>query len=186
MPGAKTRLENVLSAGARAALSLSLLRRVYAALRAVDGMEDVVVMTPDPRTRGVIAERGIPAIVDPCPGLNAALTQLIRERGRSSAVAVVAADLPLVRPADIAALLEAARSGAFVLAPSKEGTGTNAMVVPARMPLRTAYGAASRVAHRRAAEGLGREVVEVRRPGLAFDLDTEADLLAFAATLTPY
>jgi 2-phospho-L-lactate/phosphoenolpyruvate guanylyltransferase len=178
LSGAKSRLEGVLSAGARAALSLALLRNVCAALTAVATVESVVVMTPDAATRAQAAAWGIPTLIDPCPGLNAALAKLVRDAARSCAVLVVAADLPLLRPADVVALLAAGRHGRLVLAPSKEGTGTNAVVVPPGMPFHPAYGAGSLSAHRRGARSLGYEVVEVRRPGLAFDVDTEADLLA--------
>jgi 2-phospho-L-lactate guanylyltransferase (CobY/MobA/RfbA family) len=49
------------------------------------------------------------------------------------------------------------------------------------MMFRPAYGAASLAAHREGARKLGYELTEVRRPGLAFDVDTEADLIALGA-----
>lgn len=178
LAGAKSRLEGVLSANARTALSVALLRNVCAAVRAAAGVESVVVMTPDPATRAQAAAWGIPALTDPSPGLNAALAQVVRDAARSCAVLVVAADLPLLRPDDVAALLAAGRSGRLVLAPSKEGTGTNAVLVPPGMTFHPAYGVGSLTAHRRGARSLGYDVVEIRRPGLAFDVDTEADLRA--------
>lgn len=186
LSGAKSRLEGVLSAGARTALSLALLSHVCDALKAVPDVERIVVMTPDPAARAQAAVWGVPSRLDPCPGLNAALGQAIRDGARSDALLVLAADLPLLRPADVEALLAAARSGRLVLAPSKEGTGTNAVVIPPGMAFHPAYGTGSLAAHRRGARSLGQDVVEVRRPGLAFDVDTEADLLAvrYCETLT--
>ncbi|HEV2438596.1 MAG TPA: 2-phospho-L-lactate guanylyltransferase [bacterium] len=178
LAGAKSRLEGALSADARTALSVALLRTVCAALRAAGGVESIVVMTPDPATRAQAAAWGIAALIDPGPGLNAALAQVVRDAARSCAVLVVAADLPLLRPDDVASLLAAGRPGRLVLAPSKEGTGTNAVVVPPGMTFHPAYGAGSLSAHRRGARSLGYDVVEIRRPGLAFDVDTEADLRA--------
>lgn len=178
LSGAKSRLEGVLSARERTALSLALLRNVCGALRAVPDVESVFVMTPDAAAQAAASEWGVPSLVDPCPGLNAALEQIVRDGTRSFAVLVVAADLPLLRPADVAALLAAARPGRLVLAPSKEGTGTNAVVIPAGIAFHPAYGTGSLAAHRHGARTRGHEVVEVRRPGLAFDLDTEADLLS--------
>jgi 2-phospho-L-lactate guanylyltransferase len=178
LSGAKSRLEGVLSAPGRAALSLALLRNVCAALRAVPGVEGIVVMTPDPAARAKAAAWGVSALVDPSPGLNAALGQVVRDGAREYALLVVAADLPLLKPADVVALLAAARSGCLVLAPSKEGTGTNAVVVPPGTVFQPAYGTGSLAAHHRGARSLGLDVVEVRRPGLAFDVDTEADFLA--------
>ncbi len=179
LSGAKSRLDGVLSAGARVALSLALLRNVCAALKAVADVESVLVMTPDPAARARAAAWGIATLIDPCPGLNAALAQAVRDAAvRSCAVLVVAADLPLLGPADVAALLAAGGDGSLVLAPSKEGTGTNAVVIPPGMMFHPAYGTGSLSAHHRGARALGHDVVEVRRPGLAFDVDTEADLRA--------
>ncbi|HEV2282072.1 MAG TPA: 2-phospho-L-lactate guanylyltransferase [bacterium] len=178
LSGAKSRLEGVLSAAGRAALSLALLRHVCAALRAVPGVESVVVMTPDYTARAAAAAWGVGSVIDPRPGLNASLGQVVRDGAREYALLVVAADLPLLTPDDVVALLAPARRGRLVLAPSKEGTGTNAVVVPPGTAFQPAYGTASLAAHRRGARALGLDVVEVRRPGLAFDVDTEADFLA--------
>src|SRR5579864_5195603 len=111
LSGAKSRLDGVLSADARAALSLALLRNVCASLRAVAEVEGVVVMTPDAATQARAAAWGLSTLIDPCPGLNAALAQAVRDAARSCAVVIVAADLPLLRPADVAALLAAGERG---------------------------------------------------------------------------
>ena len=176
--GAKRRLEGVLSAAGRAALSVAALSHVCATLKAAPSVESVVVMTPDAAARAQAAAWGIPVLADPRPGFNDALEQAIRDGGALHAVLVVAADLPLLAPSDVEAMLAVARPGRLVLAPSKEGTGTNAVVVPPGMAFHPAYGAGSLFVHRRGARAGGHEVVEVRRPGLAFDLDTEADLRA--------
>lgn len=178
LSAAKSRLEGMLSARERAALSVALLRNVCAALKAVPSIERVVVMTPDAAAQAAAAAWGIASLADPCPGLNAALAQVVRDAAASYTVLIVAADLPLLRPADVAAMLAAAQRGRLVLAPSKEGTGTNAVVVAQGTAFHPAYGAGSLAAHHRGARSLGQDVVEVRRPGLAFDVDTEADLVA--------
>lgn len=175
---AKSRLEGALSAADRAALSLAVLSHVCAALKAAPSVERIVVMTPDPAARRQAAAWGIPAIPDRRPGLNDALEQAMRNGGAPHAVLIVAADLPLLAPEDVEALLRSAGPGRLVLAPSKEGTGTNAVAVPPGMVFHPAYGGGSLWAHRRAARAGGHEVVEVRRPGLAFDLDTQEDLRA--------
>ena len=181
LSAAKSRLCRVLSARERADLSLALLRHVCTVLRAIADVEAIVVMTPDPEVRAQAARWGVPTRPDPRPEFNRALSEAIAETaGRAHAVVVVAADLPLLRPADVAALLAAGARGRLVLAPSKEGTGTNAVVVPPGLRFHAAYGPGSLAAHRRAARALGAEALEVRRPGLAFDLDTESDLLALA------
>jgi len=179
---AKSRLASALSAPARAALSLALVRTVCATLRAVPGVEDITIMTPDLNVQAQAAAWGVRAILDPHPELNAALAEaFLRLAGRSHGILVVAADLPFLRPADVIALLAAGRARSLALAPSKDG-GTNAMLVPPGVTsFRPAYGTGSLAAHRRRSRALGLETVEVRRPGLAFDVDTEADLLSVRA-----
>jgi len=182
---AKSRLRQVLSARARASLSLALLERVCTALRAGIGIETVVVMTPDPVVAAFAAARGVRAVPDPAPALNAALAEAFRPLSRCSrGILVISADLPLVQAADIAAIVAAADPRALVVAPSKDTTGTNALLLPSTGAFRPAFGQASLAAHRHRAQAVGLRVVLLRRPGLAFDLDTPADLAAlrFAQT----
>jgi 2-phospho-L-lactate guanylyltransferase len=176
---AKSRLGGVLPPGPRAELSLALLRGVCAALRAVPEVDEVVVMTPDRAVRAQAADWGVRSVTDPGPGLNAALAAVVNGGNDARpATLIVAADLPLLRAADVTAMLAAGRSGAVVVAPSKEGTGTNAMLLPPGAPFEPAYGPGSLAEHRRRARRAGCPVVEVCRPGFAFDLDTEADWAA--------
>ena len=117
---------------------------------------------------------------DPRAGLNLALAEAFHSlAGKAHGLLVVAADLPLLRPADIMALLASGRTDALALGPSKEGIGTNAMLMPPGVTLHPAYGDGSLAAHRHHARILGLRIVNVVRPGLAFDLDTEADLRLF-------
>lgn len=182
---AKSRLGGVLPAGARAALSLALLERVCAVLRASMGIEDVVVMTPDPVVGAFAAARGVRTVPDPTPGLNAALAEVFRPLSRGSrGILVISADLPLLQPVDIAAIVAAADPRTLVVAPSKDTVGTNALLLPSTVVFRPAFGQASLAAHRHRAEALGLRAVLLRRPGLAFDLDTPADLAALRSAQT--
>ncbi|HKN47329.1 MAG TPA: 2-phospho-L-lactate guanylyltransferase [Candidatus Polarisedimenticolia bacterium] len=181
---AKSRLAVALSPEARGALSLALLRTVCAALRAVPAIEEVAVVTPDPTVRAWADARGIRTLVDHGGGLNAALGAAFEALAASSrAVLVIASDLPLLEPMDVAALLSFGARDAVVLAPSKDGLGTNAMLLPPGARLRPAYGGASLFAHRRAAAAGGLRAVLVRRPGLALDVDEPADLAYVAGAL---
>ena len=178
---AKSRIAGSAEPHRRAALSLALLQRVCAALRATPGVEDVVIMTPDPAVHAFARASGIGAVTDASPSFNDALGHaLLVEAGRTPnrAALIVSADLPLLMPADVRAALAAGAGGVLVIAPSKDGTGTNGLLLPPGVRLRPAFGPGSRVRHRRLGEALGRRVVELFRPGLAFDLDTPADLAA--------
>jgi 2-phospho-L-lactate/phosphoenolpyruvate guanylyltransferase len=179
LTAAKSRLGDVLRPDARAALSLTMLRTVCASLRAASAMEQVIVMTPDPDVRAFAAAAGIRSVPDPCAGFNEALVEVIRSLPtRSHAVLIIAADLPLLRPVDIAAILAAGTARTAVLAPARDGTGTNALLVPPATAVRPAFGPASLTLHRARTRALGLRFAEVNRTGLAFDLDTPADLVS--------
>jgi 2-phospho-L-lactate guanylyltransferase (CobY/MobA/RfbA family) len=62
------------------------------------------------------------------------------------------------------------------IAPDRAGTGTNGLALRPPDALGFAFGTDSLAAHREAAGDAGVALVEVHRPGLAFDLDTPADL----------
>ena len=174
---AKGRLSGVLSRPARAQLSLRLLQSVCRTLTAVDSVEGVTVMTPDPDVQRHAARWGVRATVDPRPDLNGALAALLAGlAGPDHGLLVVAADLPLLRPSDVAALIALGAPRNVVLAPSKDGTGTNALLLPPGVAILPAYGPGSLFAHRERARHLGLGVVEIRRPGLGYDVDTPEDL----------
>ena len=174
---AKGRLSAVLSRAARAQLSLRLLQSVCRALGAVDAVKSVTVMTPDPDVQRHAACWGVQATMDPRPDLNAALAVLLAGlAGPDHGLLVVAADLPLLRPSDVAALIARGAPRNVVLAASKDGTGTNALLLPPGVAMAPAYGPGSLFAHRERARHLGLSLVEIRRPGLGFDIDTPEDL----------
>lgn len=178
---AKRRLAPLLSPSARAGLSLYLLQHVCLVLRAVPEVEEVVIMTSDPTVRCCAARWGVRACADRAPDLNTALACAITSAsvaGPRRGILVLAADLPWLHPAEATALLRLGTPKTLVIAPSKDGAGTNALLVPPGLSFRPAYGERSRAAHRRKAGEAGLEVIEVHRPGLAFDLDTPDDLRA--------
>jgi 2-phospho-L-lactate/phosphoenolpyruvate guanylyltransferase len=179
LAAAKSRLEKHLPPDARAALSLRLLSIVCASLRAASAVEEVIVMTPDPRVRAFAAAAGVQSVWDPCAGFNEALVEVIRALpAHSHAIVIMAADLPLLRPADVTAFVAAGTPRTAVLAPARDGTGTNALLVPPAAAVRPAFGPASLMLPRARARERGLRVAEVRRTGLAFDLDTPADLIS--------
>jgi len=98
------------------------------------------------------------------------------------AALVLTADLPLARPEDLDAIVAAAPPGpGAVLAPSRDGTGTNALLLvpPGAVPPRLGPGSLAR--HLAEAARAGLAAVLLERPGLALDVDTPADLAALRA-----
>ena len=105
-----------------------------------------------------------------------------RLAGDGAAMLTLPADIPLVRPADIARLLAACGEGpAFAIVPAHDGLGSNAVLcAPADLvPLR--FGGASFAPHLAAARARGLDPLILDLPRIALDLDEAADLAAFLA-----
>ncbi|MEI6203652.1 MAG: DUF2064 domain-containing protein, partial [Enhydrobacter sp.] len=121
--------------------------------------------------------------------LNADVTEAARlvEREGASHLLLVMADLPYLAADDIAALIEAGRDNAVVIAEAKDG-GTNAMLLTPPTVLEFAFAThrPSATFHAESARRAGIEPVILRRPGLARDIDTPADLAALVADHPAY
>ena len=161
-PTAKRRLAHVLRADERASLVVDLLSHVVEVL-ATAGLR-IVVLSPEP-----IEIEGAELWTDEAPGLNAAITAAL---GRLGAPAlVVHADLPLLSPADVQALLD--DDADIVIARSYDG-GTNGLLM--RTLIRPAFGVGSAAMHadRARRDGLRAKVLDI--PGFALDVDDEVGL----------
>jgi 2-phospho-L-lactate/phosphoenolpyruvate guanylyltransferase len=186
---AKQRLAGVLAPGERRALFAAMVEDVLGALAASRGLAGILVVTRDPLARRLADRYGARVLLDAdsC-GHTAATTlgaQALAGEGAAGMVQLPA-DLPLLRPEDVAAVLAAHREApAVTLAPSRDGRGSNAVACspPDVLPLR--FGDDSFVPHLQAARRLGIEPQVVSRPGLALDVDTPGDLAAFLATPSP-
>jgi len=94
----------------------------------------------------------------------------------AGALLTISADLPLLTPGDIDVMVERSTRFDVVLAPSMDGTGTNAML--ARPPLVVPYlfGVNSLEKHLRAARLRGLSANLYASRGLALDIDTIEDV----------
>jgi 2-phospho-L-lactate/phosphoenolpyruvate guanylyltransferase len=183
LAGALGRLGGVLRPAERAALQLAMLGDVLRACREAP-LAGTLVVTADPRAAERARAEGAGVVADHRPprGMNAAVARGLRAaaaRGAERAL-VLMADLPLARGEDLAAMLGAAPAGAgALLVPSREGTGTNALLLAPPDALAPALGPGSLARHRAQAEARGLPAPLLARPGLALDVDTPEDLEAF-------
>jgi len=168
---AKSRLAPVLDAAGRRALSQQMLDHVLGVVR---GAGLPVRIAGDNQGKG---------------DLNADVTAAARlvESEGASHLLLVMADLPYLGAADIAALIEAGRDNAVVIAEAKDG-GTNAMLLAPPTVLEFAFAThrPSATFHAESARRAGIEPLILRRPGLARDIDTPADLAALVADHPAY
>jgi 2-phospho-L-lactate guanylyltransferase len=181
---AKTRLRPVTEGLGRAGhdeLVLALLADTVAAAMDCPAVASVLVVTDDPAATGVVRNLGALVVPDePDRGLNPALDHGFSVAG-AGAVAALSSDLPALRPAELAAALDAARRAAtsaprcFVA--DAQGTGTT-LLTALGVPLDPRFGVASAAAHRAS----GAHPLAGPWPGLLQDVDTADDLDA-AVTL---
>jgi 2-phospho-L-lactate guanylyltransferase len=177
LAAAKTRLAPVLDDGEREGLARRLLEQVLGVAHEACG--DVVVITPSEALEPLVAAAGARLVVQRGLGLNAGLEQARREAIADgvTTLLILHGDLPNLGADDIAALLEALPEGGGVaIAPDRAGTGTNGLALRPPDAIGFGFGVGSLGAHAAKAEEAGVALAEVHRPGLAFDLDTPADL----------
>lgn len=172
----KGRLDGLLDGAARAALTRAVAARVAAACRGAGAVTAVV--TADPGVRRWAEQLGLEVITEPSPGgLDRAAAAAAAEAGRRGlAWCVVHADLPLLTPAEVAAVAGGAGPDRVALAPSRDG-GTN--LAAGAGPFDFAYGPGSFARHLTLARH--RQLLVVIRAGTVLDLDTPEDLRTAAA-----
>lgn len=180
---AKTRLASILSPEERRELCLAMLRDVLSALRSAEHLAGITVVTADATIAETARTLGAEVVAEQTTGQNAALEAgmaYCRERGASE-VLIVSADLPLLCPATVEQLLAQAHQSEqnhlVLLAPSRDGTGTNAMLQRPPGVIPFLFGINSLQQHQQAAAERGVQVDLVQVDGLAFDVDLPADLI---------
>jgi 2-phospho-L-lactate guanylyltransferase len=178
---AKQRLAPVLAPADRRALMTAMIEDGFAAARAATAPERVFVVTADAgiaaaaegfgwtvlrETEQVSESASVDAAARRCAELG--VTALLR----------LPLDLPVVRGADIDAVFAAAAEADVVMVPSRDGTGTNAILrrPPALFP--SHFGPDSLRKHRAEADAAGARAVLLENAGIAMDVDDEADLRA--------
>lgn len=178
---AKGRMAAELDPALRGELVAWMLGRVLAACTASEVIGEILVIAGDGAAADLVGPGPARVLVEPRPGLQHALAAADATTAGRPATLVVAADLPLVLAADLDAVWGAATGDrCVVVAPTRDG-GTGALL---RLPggiIATAYGPGSAAAHLALAAAAGVAAVRVERAGLAFDVDTPAQLAELAA-----
>ncbi len=179
---AKSRLADTASDGLRPGLALAFAQDTVAAALACPAVKDVAVVTDDALAGRELGSLGAHIVTDePRGGLNAALAHaaaLVRAARPESAVAALNADLPALRPLELARVLDAAAEFPRAFLPDAAAIGTTLLTAREGEELRPAFGTDSRARHRAsgAAEITLDAVDSVRQ-----DVDTGDDLRAALA-----
>ncbi|MBO1335891.1 2-phospho-L-lactate guanylyltransferase [Streptomyces sp. VRA16 Mangrove soil] len=179
---AKSRLAPAAGDALRPDLALAFAQDTVAAAMACTAVRDVVVVTDDGRAGRELAALGARIVPDaPQAGLNAALAHgeaAVRATRPQAPVAALNADLPALRPAELALVLASAAAFPRAFLPDAAGIGTTLLSAAPGAELLPAFGTASRARHRAsgAAELPLAGVDSVRQ-----DVDTGGDLRAALA-----
>ncbi len=172
---AKSRLTGI-SPAVRRELALAFAADTVAAALRCPAIDRVVVVTNDDVAARRLAELGAETVPDtPDAGLNPAVAHAAADVRTSSAdarVAVLSADLPALRPVDLAGLLGSALPPRWFV-PDCAGDGTTMLGAAAPHDLAPAFGPHSRESHR--ASGAV-ELGDAALIRLRLDVDTATDL----------
>jgi 2-phospho-L-lactate guanylyltransferase len=180
---AKRRLEGALASGARRALAEAMFSDVLTALRRVDAIDQIIVVSADPGAQRIAEGYGARAIDDPAEsGQDQAVVRaagVAHELGAAQ-VLCLAGDCPLIDPRELETLLGKPRTAErfVVLVPDRHGTGTNGLLLSPPDALEPRYGPGSFARHLELAQagGVPAEVAEIA--SIALDVDTPDDLTA--------
>lgn len=165
--GGKSRLP----ADLRVEVALAMLGDVLEA--AATYAERVRLVTDDQAATLVATGLGAEIVDDPGGGQGAAVLTALA--GVDGVCLVVNADVPRVRPSDLAALAIPPRAGAVAIVAAADDT-TNALGLPFAEVFQPLYGPGSAAQFRAHAAALGLVHHDLDLPNLRGDVDTAADL----------
>jgi 2-phospho-L-lactate guanylyltransferase len=182
LKNAKKRLMGVLTPEERFGLAEAMLADTIRAVRGVRRADKIFVITNYEPVISLAEKYGWEILreeqqVSESDSVDAA--SRICEQEGIKALLRVPLDLPLLRPSDIDDLLEfECTAPALVIVPSRDGTGTNALLRTPPTLFPSHFGNGSFAKHLAEAENAGARVTVSRNSRLEMDVDDESDLRA--------
>jgi 2-phospho-L-lactate guanylyltransferase len=179
---AKQRLAGVLIPEERFGLAQAMLTDTIQAVRGVQHADKIFVITNYQPAMKTAAEYGWEIVREERQISESAsvdfASRLCAERGITSLLRLPL-DLPLVQPGDIDDLLATeCAAPAVVMVPSRDGTGTNAILRTPPTQFPSHFGPNSFAKHSSEAEQAGARILVKRNERLEMDVDDESDLRA--------
>jgi 2-phospho-L-lactate/phosphoenolpyruvate guanylyltransferase len=179
---AKQRLAGVLTPDERFGLASAMLMDTIRAVRGVRRSDRIFVVTNYDLATQAARENGWEILLEEqqiseSVSVDTASRQC-QERGVTSLLRLPL-DLPLVQAGDIDELLaDEYVAPAMVIVPSRDGTGTNALLRTPPSLFPSHFGSGSYAKHCAEAKGAGAQIWQRRNPRLEMDVDDEKDLRA--------
>lgn len=176
----KSRLSGVLSQTDRLTLNRELLTHTLETLSGLPEIDQVLVISRDPAALALARDHGAKTLQEDSQShLNVALTRatFVARRYATRGVLVLPADLPLIEPVDIRALLDRATDPpVVVISPDRRREGTNALLICPSGLIEYDFGPDSFQRHCERAREAGARLEIVELPSLGLDVDVPEDL----------
>jgi 2-phospho-L-lactate guanylyltransferase len=176
----KSRLAGTLTADERAELNRALLQHTLKTLSDLKEVEHVLVVSRDPQALTLARMYGARTVrEDGQPHLNTALQRatVVAQVYATRGVLVLPADLPLISPEDVHALIDHATDPpVVVIAPDRHEKGTNALLISPAGLIEYDFGENSFQRHCQRVKEAGARLEIVNLPSLGLDLDSPEDL----------
>ena len=180
LKNAKKRLMSVLTPEERFGLAEAMLADTIRAVQGARAAEKIFVVTNYGPVMDLAGKNGWEVLreerqISESDSVDAA-SRICEERGVQSLLRLPL-DLPLVQPGDIDELLNVeCASPTLVIVPSRDGTGTNAMLRTPPTLFPSHFGNGSFAKHLAEAGRAGARIIVRRNSRLEMDVDDEADL----------
>ena len=181
LDNAKSRLSSLLTDDERKQFCLKMLEDVLRTVKSTKYPHETVVVSKDPMMSKIAKNFDAGYLKERKRGLNKTVSEAIDwcvERGAAS-VLVLPADIPLVEPTDLNIMFILGEKASIVVSPSKDGKGTNALLLTPPNVSPTFYGPHSFQRHIKEASKLKISFRRYRSPRIALDIDTVEDLTYF-------
>lgn len=173
-------MADVLTPDERADLNRRLLAHTLETLTAIPEIEQVLVVSRDPGALALARDHGARTVQEKgAPQLNVALTRatVVAKNYATRGVLIVPADLPLITPEDVRAMLRRVQEPpVVVVAPDRHRQGTNALLVCPVGLIEYDFGPGSFQRHCDRAIQAGARLEIFDLPSLALDVDLPEDL----------
>ena len=179
----KTRLSTFFTSEERRRLAWAMLEDVFRAATAASKPDRVIVVTSFDLAVDRARKAGVEVLIEQSQTSESTsvdwASRLLREQ-MVDVVMRLPADVPLVRPEDIDQLIETRLpSPGALLVPSRDGTGTNAIIRTPPDLFSSRFGPNSRELHQQEAARAGAECLIVQNERVAIDVDEPADIQVF-------
>ena len=183
---AKQRLGEAVGQPDRSELAAGMVGDVLGALGAVPSLDELIVVTAEPRAAAAARSAGAQVVDDPVEaGQSDAAARGVAvavSRG-AERVLLVPGDCPALDASEVGGVLAGFADAGVVIVPDRHGSGTNALRLTPPEVIAPAFGPGSFARHARLAAAAGAVVRIAQVPSLELDVDTPGDLAALRAAL---